>query len=126
MLFRKLTLVFCLFLILFLSGCTSKGSIVIVESLDGTSFTIKLNQYNKSNKCELFLNSNDEVQIEVLLESGTIALTVNGKKGSKPYTGKNLQINIFTISVSEKDDYVFKINGQEATGKIIVKNLRAK
>ena len=58
-------------------------------------------------------------------EAGKIAFGVSGKNGSEPYTGNDLQSGIFTVTVSETDNYVFNITGKNATGKITVKNLES-
>lgn len=107
-----------------LSACSaSKGSIVILENADGTGFTMDFQEWSAKNKCELFLNKGDEVKIEVVSEDGEIAFSVNGKNGSEPYRGNDLPSRMFTVTVSETDDYVFAITGKAATGKITVKNL---
>lgn len=63
------------------------------------------------------------VQIEVEYEAGKIAFGVSGKNGSEPYAGNDLQPGVFTVTVSETDEYIFRITGKEATGKITVRNL---
>lgn len=105
------------------SACTAyKGSIVILEDKEGTGFTMNFNEWNSKNKCELSLNKGDVLQIEVVSEAGEIALTVIGKNGNEPYTGKKLESGMFTITISESDVYVFRITGKNATGKVIVRN----
>jgi len=124
MLFRKIAAGIILASLLLLSACAApKGSIVMLENPNGTGFTMNFNQYNGKNKCELSLADGDVLQVEVARDSGKIALTVSGKNGSEPYTGNDLESGIFTIAVSETDEYVFRINGRDATGKVIVKNL---
>lgn len=107
-----------------LSACTAvEGSIVILEDGRGTGFTMDLKKFDSKNKCELSLAEGDVVQLEVEREGGEITLAVSGKNGTEPYTGNDLESGIFTITVSETDDYVFRITGKDATGKITVKNL---
>ncbi|NLZ46876.1 MAG: hypothetical protein GX896_09325 [Clostridiales bacterium] len=111
-------------IVLAISACTAtKGSIVILEDLDGTGFTMDFREWSDKNKCELSLNKNDEIQIEVVRENGEIALALKGKNGSEPYTGNNLESCVFTVTVSEKDDYIIQITGKDATGKVKVNNL---
>ena len=110
-------------LLVYLFYTPTKGIIVILEDGHGTGFTMDFRGYSERNKCELHLSKGDVLQVEVIRENGTIALTVSGKSGSEPYTGNDLKSGIFTITVSETDDYVFGIMGKKATGKIIVKNL---
>lgn len=111
---------------LVISSCTAtKGSIVILENPNGTGFTMDFKEWSAKNKCELSLTRDDVLQIEVSRESGEIALMVSGKNGSEPYTGNDLESGIFTVAVSETDEYVIRITGKDATGKITVKNLES-
>jgi hypothetical protein len=124
MFYKKLTTGIILTVMLLLSACAvPNGSIVILENPNGSSFTIDFAMVNAKNKCELSLAGGDVLQVEVEHESGEIALTVSGKNGSEPYTGNDLVTGIFTITVFETDEYVFRITGKDATGKITVKNL---
>ena len=108
-----------------LSACVfPKGSILILENRDG--FTAQLFAYSLFEKCEMALESGSEVQIEIRCERGEFSLTIDGKRGSRPYTGNNLQSGVFTVTVSETDEYLFKISGKKATGRITVKNLGIK
>lgn len=111
-------------IIIAISSCTAtKGSIVILENPNGTGFTMDFKEWSAKNKCELSLNRDDVLQIEVARESGEITLTVSGKNGSEPYTGNDLESGIFTVAVSETDEYMIRITGKDATGKVTVKNL---
>lgn len=124
MFYKKLTTGIILTVMLLLSAfAVPNGSIVILENPNGSSFTIDFAMVNAKNKCELSLAGGDVLQVEVEHESGEIALTVSGKNGSEPYTGNDLVTGIFTITVFETDEYVFRITGKDATGKITVKNL---
>jgi hypothetical protein len=109
-------------IIIALTACApTKGGIVILENPNGTGFTMEFKEYSARNKCELSLNRDDEIQIEITRESGEIALTVSGKNGSEPYAGNGLESGIFTVTVSETDEYVIGITGKRATGEITVK-----
>jgi len=122
---RKKAITFLsLFTVVFmaLSGCSAtKGSIVILENQKGTEFTIDFKEWSSKEKCTVYLNNGDVMQFEVTHEEGEIALMVSGQKGSEPYTGNNLKSGIFTVTVSESDNYDIKITGKDATGKITVK-----
>lgn len=126
MFFRKqsVTMMFAIFIMMTLMACSqAAGTIVILEKANGKGFTMEFNEFNAKNKCELSLMKDDELQIEVSCEEGEVALTISGKNGSEPYTGNGLQSGIFTVTVSETDEYVFKMTGGNATGKVTVKNL---
>jgi len=110
--------------IMAISGCTApKGSIVILENPNGKGFTMDFKNWSSNQKCELSLNKGDMLQIEVVREDGRIDLTVSGKNGSEPYTGKDIRSGLFTVTVSESDKYDIRITGKDATGKITVKNV---
>lgn len=111
-------------IIIVISSCSeAKGSIVILENPSGAGFTMDFNKWSSKNKCELSLNKGDELQVEVNCKDGEITLTISGKNGSEPYTGNNLKSALFTVTVSETDEYVVRITGKNATGKVKVKNL---
>lgn len=121
---RAIALLLCIAVILIISSCSAqKDSIVILENTNRTAFTMIFSNFSAKSKCELSLNKRDVVQFDVEREGGEIAFTVNGKNGSEPYSGNDLQSGIFTVTVSETDVYVFRITGKAATGKITVKNL---
>jgi len=108
-------------IIIGLSNCSAqKGSIVVLENPDGTGFTMDFKKWSSNNKCELFLNEGDELQIEVALEDGDIDLVIKGENGTEPYTGNNLESFKFTVTVSETDRYITHITGKNATGKVTV------
>lgn len=107
-----------------LSACAAyKGSIVILENPNGKEFTMDFKEWSAKSKCEISLNKGDVLQFEVVREAGEIALTVTGGNDSEPYTGNDVRSGIFTVTVSETDQYVVRITGKDATGKITVKNV---
>lgn len=123
MLLKKLTtaaviLAFVMAVAAVLGACSGhgKGGIVILEDVRGDGFTMEFKEWSAKNKCELSLNSGDMLQMEMFREDGEFSMTVSGKKGSEPYAGKDLQSGLFTITVSESDEYVFAITGEDATG----------
>jgi nitrogen regulatory protein PII-like uncharacterized protein len=66
-----------------LTACTAtKGSIMILENANGTGFTMEFKELSARNKCELSLEKDDELQIEISRDEGEIALTISGKNGS--------------------------------------------
>ncbi len=107
-----------------ISNCAaSKGSIVILENPNAAGFTADFKAWSAENKCALSLRGGDVLQLDVIHEDGEIALTIGGKNGSLPYTGSKLRSGMFTVTVSETDEYVFHFRGKAATGKLTVRNL---
>ncbi len=74
-----------------------------------------LKDWSSKNRCEISLSKDDELQIQVAHESGQIDLTMAGKNGSEPYTGNNLKSCLFTVKVSETDNYQILITGKGTT-----------
>lgn len=119
---RRIILPLVIAMIIAITACsTPKGSIVILENTNGTGFTMDFKEWSSSDKCELSLNKDDVLQVEVVREGGEIALEIRGKMGSEPYTGNHLESGVFTVKVSETDQYVIQITGKNASGKVIVK-----
>lgn len=109
-----------------ISACAAtKGAIVILENPDGTEFTMDFKEWSAESKCRLSLDRGDVLRIEVIRENGEIALAVFGENGSEPYTGNDLGSGVFTVTVSETDEYSIRIGGKNATGKVMVKNLES-
>lgn len=109
-------------IVLSVSACNpTKGSIMIFEKPNGNGFIMDFKEWSANNKCQLSLNGGDVLQIEVNREEGEIALAVSGKKGSGPYTGNHLQSGVFTVTVSETDEYFIRITGKDTTGQVTVK-----
>ncbi|NLT57925.1 MAG: hypothetical protein GXX99_03060 [Clostridiales bacterium] len=106
------------------SSCTKTADgTVRLEQPDETAFTVEFEAWSAENACELSLMQQDTLQIEVSRDDGKIGLTIRGKNGSEPYTGNDLCPGLFTVTVSETDDYVFTLTGDRATGRVAVRNL---
>jgi hypothetical protein len=112
--------------ILLFSACTPTGGIVILENPNGTGFTMNQTKFHGTNKCQLSLAAGDVLQVEVSRSGGEMGLVISGMRGSEPYAGSSLPARIFTIGISETDEYVFRVSGENATGRITVKNLGKK
>lgn len=116
------SLLFLIVILITLSACAAtRGGILILENPDGTGFTMDFNDWTSKNKCELSLSAGDILQIEVTREAGEINLTILGSTGTQPYTGNDLKSGLFTVTVYETDAYEIRINGKDATGKVVVK-----
>ena len=96
---------------------------MILEKPNGNGFTMDFRDWNSNNKCTLSLNKGDILQIEIACEEGEIELTVSGQNGSEPYTGNNLKSILFTVKVSERDNYDIRFTSTNATGKVTVKKM---
>jgi len=81
---------------------------------------MEFKEWSSKDKYTIYLNKGDVLKFEVIHEDGEIGLTVIGQKGSEPYTGNNLMSGIFTVTVSESDNYDIQIIGKDATGLVIL------
>jgi hypothetical protein len=112
-------------ILLTFSGCSiAKGSIIIKESISGTKCVVEFLEWSGQNKCELSLNKDDELQVVIACESGSVALEIRSKSGIKAYTGIGLQNCSFTVRVPETNEYVITIMGERASGSIRVEKIR--
>mgnify|MGYP000870969087 CR=1 FL=1 len=124
MLFKKITVGFVIAALFLLSACAFvKGNIVVLKNKEETELTMELTAFNAGKECRLSLKERDTLQIDISLDSGSIGLEISGINGSQPYTGNDLESALFTVTVSETDEYVFRITGNGATGKVIITNL---
>lgn len=113
-------------LMISLSACRA-GYVAILDSPNGRGVVIDYKEWSEKNKCELSMSKNEVLQITVDREGGKIALNIRGKDGgSEPYTGNDLQSGTFTVTVSETDHYVIQISGNDASGRMTLKNLGIK
>ncbi|MHC1696409.1 MAG: hypothetical protein AB9835_14320 [Eubacteriales bacterium] len=69
------------------------------------------------------LNKGDEIQVEVVRESGDVSLSIRERDGGEVYSGNGLESGTFTVSVSGTGEYIVQINGHKATGRILLKKL---
>lgn len=121
---KRISAIAFVVLLLALTGCGApKGGILIKENIHGTACQIEFTQWSQENKCELSLNKNDALQVEIACESGNADLDIRGKNGAKAYTGNGLDTGSFTVKIPEADDYVITIEGENASGYIYLKNL---
>ena len=124
MLFRRITVGMVIAAILLVSACSfDKGNIDIHKNETGSEIVMELTDFNAGDECRLSLKERDTVKIDISLDSGSIWLEISGRNGSQPYTGKDLESGFFTVTVSETDEYVFRITGKGATGKAIIRIL---
>lgn len=120
---KIMILIVALITIIMVTGCVSKGSMIIMEKDQGKEFTVTLINFNSKDTFKMFIDRDCEVQITVSDRKGELGLTIRGSKGSEPYTGNNLKKGTFTVKIGRTDEYAFEIRGKEVSGEIIVKNI---
>lgn len=104
-----------------ITACAApKGSIVILEETDGSGFTMEFSQWSSKDSCKLSLKDGDVLKIEVDRQDGKIGLEVTGRNGLEPYAGSDVETGMFTVTVSDTDEYDIQITGKNASGKVAV------
>lgn len=112
-------IIMILAMIIGVSACSpTRGSILILENVDGRGFTMDFKEWTSKDKGQIALDKGDVLQIEVAREAGVIGLVIRGKKGSEPYRGNDLRSGMFTVTVSEGDEYAIEITGKNASGRV--------
>lgn len=100
-----------------------KGSITVHESNSAKEVTAEFSRWNGQEESELSLNDNDELQVEVACESGSVSLDIRAKSGTEVYTGNGLDTCQFTVTVHETDVYVITMEGDNASGSARITNV---
>ena len=105
-----------------LTACAvSQGT--VSENFQETGGTLSFAQWSAQTSHVLFLHKNDALQVEMICESGEIALDIRGENGCEAYTGKGLETGLFTVKAPEADKYIIQITGKNATGRLVFKKL---
>lgn len=111
-------------ILLIFTGCEiSKGGILINEKIPGKEFEIKFSEWTNTNKCVLPLKQNDELQIKIISDSGSISLEISDLNGNRAYTGTDLDSASFSIKAPHDGDYLISLKGNKTNGMIDIKNL---
>jgi len=111
-------------IVLIFTGCeVTKGSILINEKIPGKEFKIEFSEWTNENKCVLPMKQSDELQIEIISDSGAISLEISDLNGNSTYTGTYRDSTSFTVKVPHDGEYLITMKGSKASGKIDIKNL---
>ena len=106
------------------SACTvTAGGILMNEQPFGAQFDISFQDWSAQDKCEMKLEKGEAILVEIVRESGDLAMTIRGDNGSEPYTGQYLETGSFLLNVSESDNYVIHLEGEHACGEIVLKRV---
>lgn len=110
-------------LALFTACNASDGSIIITEDINGAGCKMEFKSWGSVDKCDIHLKEGDTVRVDTLYISGEISLSIKGTGGTEPYTGNDLRSGMFTVTVSEEDDYSIELRGKNASGSISVQKI---
>lgn len=111
-------------ILLIFTGCEiTKGGILINEKIPGKEYEIKFSEWTNTNKCVLPMKQNDELQIEIISDSGAISLEISDLNGNRAYTGTDLDSASFGVKAPHDGEYLIMLKGKNASGMIDIKNL---
>ena len=106
------------------SACAvTAGGILMNEQPFGAQFDISFQDWSAQDKCEMKLENGEAILVEIVRESGDLAMIIRGDNGSEPYTGRYLETGTFLLNVSESDNYVIYLEGEHACGEIVLKRV---
>lgn len=117
-----LTIVFII--LLTFTGCeVPKGGVIINEEIGSKKFEIEFSKWNNETDCVMPLKQNDEIQIEIICQSGSLSLEICDQKGIRAFTGTGLDKTSFSVKVPSDGDYLITMKGKNASGTIDIENL---
>lgn len=111
-------------LIAMLSGCVN-ASVGVIMSADENKFTLEFHILNTSEYHTFELAAGDEIEAEIVLESGDITLTVQKGKDDPIYEGTEPPSGAFRIGIEESGAYRITVTGNEAKGSAEFRVIRS-
>ncbi len=102
-----------------LSSCVlTPGSILIREKYIDKGFDISFLDWDKHEDCELFLNSDDVLEISGSLKKGSISIIVMYDGGDERYSINKMGNYDISLEINRAGKYNIYLYGDNATGKI--------
>lgn len=122
---RKATAILVsLFLLLPMTSCQSNGG-TVNENGSETQYQLEFERWSGESTHQLPLEEGDELKIDIVCESGKLALTIRGEDGTEAYTGNSLPTGMFTVKAPAEDNYIITVTGKKLSGSLDITNLSA-
>lgn len=102
-------------LIVTLSGCV-QASVGVNRNADENKFVLEFRSLNTSEYHTFELAAGDEIEAEIIRESGDICLTVQKGKDDPIYEGAEPPSGTFRIGITEGGNYRVTVTGDGAKG----------
>ncbi len=97
------------------SGC-EQASVNISRNADDNKFVLDFRVLNTSEYHNFELAEGDEIEVEIVLESGDISVTVQKGKDDLVYDGAEPLSGTFRIGIAEGGNYRVTVTGKQAEG----------
>ncbi len=99
-----------------LSGCV-QASVEVSRNADENHFVLEFQILNTTEYHTFELAAGDEIEAEIVRESGDISLTVQKGKDDPIYEGAEPLSGMFRIGITESGSYRVTITGKQAQGR---------
>ena len=104
-------------LVISLLGCskiTFDGEIQANEN----HFNLKYNTFNDTKTHTLYLTEGDDLEINYLKKSGKVKLEISDENGNPIYSGSELTLDYFTLTIPKSGKYTINVEGKNASGEL--------
>lgn len=76
--------------------------------------------FNTTDGQTLSLEAGETLQVQVVSDAGSLAITIQKEEDPPIYQGTNLPTQTFTVAVEETGDYTVTLTGEKARGSVDV------
>lgn len=97
-------------------GC-ARASVGVNRSADENNFVLEFRVLNTSEYHTFELAAGDEIEAEIVRESGDISITVQKGKDDPVYEGAKPLSGTFRIGIEESGNYRVTVTGNEVKGR---------
>lgn len=112
------------FALLALTACAPLGGAVeITQAGEAGGYELAFSWWSGEKRLEMLLEAGEELQVEAFWETGEVALAILGQNGAEAYRGKLLATGLFTVKVPERGPYGIHLNGNQATGRVLIRSV---
>lgn len=116
---KKLFIIPALFLALLFALCACKADFVGNKIKVGNRYTLFFSVLNTTEKETLNLKKGQVLKVSLLLEKGTVSMSIAQGKSEPIYRGTDLDESAsFSVSVPESGKYTVLVSGKDAKGKV--------
>ena len=111
-----------LFMLLPITSCQRNGG-TVREYRSETQYQLEFDRWSGESTHQLSLKKGDELKVDLICESGKLALTIRGESGTEAYTGNSLSTGMFTVKAPLEDSYIITVTGKKLCGSLDITNL---
>lgn len=123
---NKIIIICAIFIFMFSSCLLTNNSVLVKEKYINKGFDISFYKWNDYQKCEIYLNSGDILNIDIDCSSGSIDFKIVDSNENIYYVGNNQSSAQFYCTADNTGRCYIKIIGNRASGKIIIEKIGKK